>query len=186
MLYPGYEPYLGRPPMIMHYGAAYTLGKAYFNKMEHQKLTLETCPGFLFADAAIGSVEQLTHPNPNPNPNLNPNPNPYPGNIEQLTKKDALSLEHLATMNAAFCGFYGNISLTLSLSLALTPTLTSTLTLTLSRQHLVPLDPRALRRRQGQAVPPGGATGQDSHREVCRRPRRVYLVGPRRRVQDQP
>lgn len=85
MLYPGYEPYLGRPPMIMHYGAAYTLGAAYFNKMEHQKLTLETCPMYLFPDAAIG-------------------------NVEQLTKKDALSLEHLATMNAAFCSFYGNIS----------------------------------------------------------------------------
>ena len=78
MLYPGYEPYLGRPPMIMHYGAAYTLGKAYFNKMEHQKLTLETCPQFLFADAAIGSVEQLTHPHLNPHPNPNPTLTPTP------------------------------------------------------------------------------------------------------------
>ena len=71
MLYPGYEPYLGRPPMIMHYGAAYTLGAAYFNKMEHQKLTLETCPMYLFPDAAIGNVEQLTNPNPSPSPNPN-------------------------------------------------------------------------------------------------------------------
>ena len=76
MLYPGYEPYLGRPPMIMHYGAAYTLGKAYFNKMEHQKLTLETCPQFLFPDAAIGNVEQLT--NPTLTPTLTPTPTPTP------------------------------------------------------------------------------------------------------------
>ena len=36
--------------MIMHYGSDYTLGHAYFNKMEHQELKLESCPSFLFAD----------------------------------------------------------------------------------------------------------------------------------------
>ena len=50
MLYPGYEPYLGRPPMIMHYGSDFKLGDAYFNKMSHQQLRLETCPKFLFPD----------------------------------------------------------------------------------------------------------------------------------------
>ena len=43
MLYPGYEPHLGRPPSIMHYGADYTLGRAYFNKMNYQQLRLEEC-----------------------------------------------------------------------------------------------------------------------------------------------
>ena len=43
MLYPGYEPHLGRPPFIMHYGADYTLGRAYFNKMNYQQLRLEEC-----------------------------------------------------------------------------------------------------------------------------------------------
>jgi len=87
MLYPGYEPHLGRAPMIMHYGAAYQLGKAYFNKMEHTKLKLETCPNFLFPDPQIES-------------------------IGQLNKKDALSLEHLSMMNAAFCRFYADINCT--------------------------------------------------------------------------
>lgn len=81
MLYPAYQPYLGRPPTIMHYGSDYTLGKAYFNKMSHQELRLETCPHFLFPDP------DLSH-------------------INQLSKKDALTLEHLATLNAAFCDFY--------------------------------------------------------------------------------
>ena len=45
MLYPGYEPYLGRAPTIMHYGSDFHLGRAYFNKMSHQGLKLETCPG---------------------------------------------------------------------------------------------------------------------------------------------
>ena len=40
---PSYAPYLGRPPLIMHYGSDYTLGKTYFNKMAHQQLMLETC-----------------------------------------------------------------------------------------------------------------------------------------------
>ena len=59
------------------------------------------------AAALTLSLNPNTKPDPQPQP-LTPTPNP--GNIEQLTKKDALSLEHLATMNAAFCGFYGNIS----------------------------------------------------------------------------
>jgi len=83
MLYPGYEPYLGRAPFIMHYGSDYTLGKAYFNKMMHQELRLESCKGFLFDDPGV--------------------------EIATLGKKDALSLEHLATLNAAFCGFYRRI-----------------------------------------------------------------------------
>ena len=81
MLYPSYEPYLGRLPYIMHYGSDYTLGHSYFNKMAHQELRLERCPNFVFDDP------QLTH-------------------LDQLGKKDALTLEHLATLNAAFCEFY--------------------------------------------------------------------------------
>ena len=81
MLYPSYAPYLGRPPLIMHYGSDYTLGKTYFNKMAHQQLMLETCPGFLFADTGLN-------------------------NLDQLSKKDALTFEHITIMNAAFCEFY--------------------------------------------------------------------------------
>ena len=65
----------------MHYGSDYTLGHSYFNKMAHQELRLERCPNFVFDDPG------LTH-------------------LEQLGKKDALTLEHLATLNAAFCEFY--------------------------------------------------------------------------------
>lgn len=81
MLYPGYEPYLGRPPSIMHYGSDYTVGSAYFNKMSHVNLQLERCSGFLFDDA------QVEH-------------------LDQLSKKDALAIEHLAVMNAAVCDYY--------------------------------------------------------------------------------
>ena len=90
MLYPGNAPFLGRPPSIMHYGADYTFGdkKAYFNKMSHQQLRLETCPNFLFDEPWDGTV--LAH-------------------SAQLSKQDALSTEHLATLNAAFCRFYARI-----------------------------------------------------------------------------
>jgi len=83
MLYPGYEPYLGRPPMIMHYGADFHLGEAYFNKMSYQQLKLEECPAFLFDDPKMP--------------------------IERMDKRDALAMEHLANLNAAFCGFYERI-----------------------------------------------------------------------------
>ena len=58
MLYPGNAPFLGRAPFIMHYGSDYTLGdkKAYFNKMSHQQLRLETCPNFLFDEPWDGTV----------------------------------------------------------------------------------------------------------------------------------
>jgi len=90
MLYPGNAPFLGRAPWIMHYGADYTFGdkKAYFNKMSHQQLRLETCPNFLFDEPWDGTV--LAH-------------------LAELSKQDALSTEHLATLNAAFCRFYARI-----------------------------------------------------------------------------
>ena len=84
MLYPGYEPYLGRAPSIMHYGSDFTLGRAYFNKMSHQQLKLETCPNFLLDDPGLPS-------------------------LSDLGKKEALSFEHLATLNAAFCRFYAKL-----------------------------------------------------------------------------
>ena len=59
MLYPGYEPYLGRAPSIMHYGSDFTLGRAYFNKMSHQQLKLETCPNFLLDDPGLPSLSEL-------------------------------------------------------------------------------------------------------------------------------
>ena len=91
MLYPGNTPFLGRAPFIMHYGSDYTFGdkKAYFNKMSHQELRLETCPNFLFDEPWDGTI--LAHP------------------THQLSKQDALSTEHLATLNAAFCRFYARI-----------------------------------------------------------------------------
>jgi hypothetical protein len=90
MLYPGNPPFLGRAPSIMHYGSDYTFGnrKAYFNKMSHQQLRLETCPNFLFDEPWEGTV--LAH-------------------AAQLSKQDALATEHLATLNAAFCRFYARI-----------------------------------------------------------------------------
>lgn len=78
---------MGRAPSIMHYGSDYHLGRAYFNKMAHQNLKLESCPGFLFEDPGLPS-------------------------LAQLDKKDALSMEHLATMNAAFCEFYTRLGCT--------------------------------------------------------------------------
>jgi len=83
MLYPGYEPYLGRAPMIMHYGSDFKLGKAYFNKMSHTGLQLEQCRGFLFEDPEEP--------------------------IEDMSKRDGLAMEHLLTLNSAFCGFYKKI-----------------------------------------------------------------------------
>ena len=51
MLYPGYQPFLGAPPAILHYGSDYTtVGNAYFNKMMHTELHLDRCPNFLFPD----------------------------------------------------------------------------------------------------------------------------------------
>ena len=42
MLYPGYEPYMGKGPAIMHYGSDYTVHSSgvnyYFNKMMHTTL----------------------------------------------------------------------------------------------------------------------------------------------------
>lgn len=83
MLYPGYDPYLGRPPTIMHYGSDFKLGNAYFNKMMHQQLKLETCPAMLFDDPQLP--------------------------IEPMSKRDALAQEHLSMLNAAFCKFYARI-----------------------------------------------------------------------------
>ena len=49
MLYPGYQPFLGRGPKILHYGSDYTTADGiYFNKMSHTELKIETCPNFLF------------------------------------------------------------------------------------------------------------------------------------------
>jgi len=33
MLYPGYQPFLGRAPMVLHYGSEFTVDGAYFNKV---------------------------------------------------------------------------------------------------------------------------------------------------------
>ena len=49
MLYPGYQPFLGRGPNILHYGSDYTVpqsGGIYFNKMSQTDLMVETCPKF--------------------------------------------------------------------------------------------------------------------------------------------
>jgi len=89
MLYPGYEPHLGRPPFIMHYGADYTLGRAYFNKMNYQQLRLEECSHALAKPS--GSLFLLDDPEVD---------------LEAMSKRDALCQEHLSTLNAAFCEFY--------------------------------------------------------------------------------
>lgn len=81
MLYPSYEPYLGRPPLILHYGVDYSVRGAYFNKMNHAKLSLNTCPAMQFSEAIDVSG----------------------GN---LTKKEALCVEHLAMLDVAFCHMY--------------------------------------------------------------------------------
>ena len=84
MLYPGYQPFLGRPPMVLHYGSDFTVDGAYFNKMVHTRLKLETCPAFLF------DMPKTTRPED------------YAG----LSARDGLCVEHLSLMNAAFCRFY--------------------------------------------------------------------------------
>ena len=56
--------------------------------MSHQQLRLETCPNFLFDEPWEGTV--LAH-------------------AAQLSKRDALATEHLATLNAAFCRFYARV-----------------------------------------------------------------------------
>ena len=74
----------------------YTLGTTYFNKMSHQQLKLEEC------ERADGSHFGVQHPGREPflfgDPAL--------AHLGQLSKKDALTLEHLAYMNLAFCEFY--------------------------------------------------------------------------------
>lgn len=51
MLYPGYQPWLGLGPNILHYGSDFTLKHGsqtvYFNKMSHTALSLEACPRVL-------------------------------------------------------------------------------------------------------------------------------------------
>mmetsp|Transcript_51151 Transcript_51151/g.167196 ORF Transcript_51151/g.167196 Transcript_51151/m.167196 type:complete len:479 (-) Transcript_51151:153-1589(-) len=89
MLYPGYEPFLGRAPPILHYGADYTLGRAYFNKMNYQQLRLEECSHALAKPS--GSLFLLDDPEVD---------------LEAMSKRDALCQEHLSTLNAAFCEFY--------------------------------------------------------------------------------
>eukprot|EP00900_Chrysochromulina_parva_P004229 jgi/Chrpa1/13807/Chrysochromulina_OHIO_Genome00021896-RA len=91
MLYPGYQPWLGRGPNILHYGSDYTVKhvppgngighEVYFNKMTHTQLRLENCPGFL-----MGAFEV--------------------SDWAGVSKRDALCIEHLAVIDAAFCHFY--------------------------------------------------------------------------------
>ena len=81
MLYPGYQPFLGRGPHILHYGSDFTVKGIYFNKMSHTELRVETCPAVLFG--APSSVDWAP-----------------------VTKRDALCLEHLATLDAALCAYY--------------------------------------------------------------------------------
>lgn len=81
MLYPSYEPYLGRSPLILHYGVDYSVRGAYFNKMDHTKLSLSDCPAVQFSsgiDVSTGS----------------------------LMKREALCVEHLAMLDVAFCRMY--------------------------------------------------------------------------------
>ena len=84
MLYPGYQPFMGRGPRVLHYGSDYTVDGAYFNKMMHTNLKLEECPKFLFNMPKTLTVPQY----------------------EQASARDGLCIEHLALMNAAFCRFY--------------------------------------------------------------------------------
>ena len=91
MLYPGYQPWLGRGPNILHYGSDYTVKhvppgngiahEVYFNKMTHTQLRLENCPGVL-----MGAFEV--------------------SDWAGVSKRDALCIEHLAVIDAAFCHFY--------------------------------------------------------------------------------
>mmetsp|Transcript_6357 Transcript_6357/g.20254 ORF Transcript_6357/g.20254 Transcript_6357/m.20254 type:complete len:366 (-) Transcript_6357:813-1910(-) len=94
MLYPGYEPFLGRAPPILHYGADYTLGrpafepgekasKIYFNKMNHVNLALGDCPDFLFGAFT-----------------------PPADRWAAVSKRDALCIEHLAMLDGALCRTY--------------------------------------------------------------------------------
>ena len=87
MLYPGYQPWLGRGPNILHYGSDYTVKhdghEVYFNKMTHTQLRLEQCPGKLMGAVDVTDDAWAT-----------------------VNKRDALCLEHLAVIDASFCHFY--------------------------------------------------------------------------------
>mmetsp|Transcript_2166 Transcript_2166/g.3590 ORF Transcript_2166/g.3590 Transcript_2166/m.3590 type:complete len:606 (+) Transcript_2166:33-1850(+) len=84
MLYPGYQPWFGRSPSILHYGSDYTVSEVYFNKMSHTDLKIETCPTFLF-----GAFTEF--------------------DAHNISKRDALCIEHLAIMDAALCRHYISI-----------------------------------------------------------------------------
>ena len=106
MLYPGYQPWLGRGPHILHYGSDYTVEvpmmvrpgsgampggshkaheSVYFNKMSHTQLKLEECPAIL-----MGAIVDVDWP--------------------QVSKRDALCLEHLAILDASFCHYYAHVA----------------------------------------------------------------------------
>ena len=87
-----YQPWLGRLPAILHYGTDYKIpyqdgktGDVYFNKMSHQDLAAETCPGFLFGAFTVNNW----------------------GNV---SKRDALAIEHLAMLDGGLCRFYKKLS----------------------------------------------------------------------------
>lgn len=83
------QPWLGRSPYILHYGSDYTLpyqdgmpGDVYFNKMSHTELAIEGCPGFLFGAFGVA-------------------------NWSSVSKRDALSIQHLAMLDGGLCRHYG-------------------------------------------------------------------------------
>lgn len=81
MLYPSYEPHLGRAPLILHYGVDYTVRGAYFNKMNHASLKLQTCPALQLSrdiESTVGS----------------------------MGKRDAICIEQMAMLDSAFCQMY--------------------------------------------------------------------------------
>ena len=71
-----YQPWLGVPPAILHYGADYKSHGVYFNKMTHVELELHTCPGFAFKMPPLDTVWSSS------------------------SKRDALCAEHLLVLNA--------------------------------------------------------------------------------------
>jgi len=78
-----HEPFLERPPLIVHYGAGYTVHHIHFSKLHHLHLALEECPAFQFLEnTTTGAIQSLA------------------------TKKDALCFEHLAILDSAFCRAY--------------------------------------------------------------------------------
>ena len=118
MLYPGYDPYVGLPPAILHYGSDFKLSRdptitsdaaiasdaagadsIYFNKMSHANLDL-----YEFIHSSGCRPDEPAGPAafffPEPPPPLHGEPK------ARRSGRDLLCILHLQMLNAALCDFY--------------------------------------------------------------------------------